>query len=221
MLRIGSRDTLHVRQQHFNWGLELRMLYASDLHLTRWSPHVAEQIAAVCQQYMPDLLLLGGDLVDLPNGLPLLAQLIQAQSCPVWAIGGNHDEWVGLKRVQNCVEWAGGHWLDEVIYPNQHLSISRRCQPVSGTYTILCTHDPAVFPQAVHCGYRLVLAGHLHGGQCVLAQRNGKTYPGVWFSQWNGDHFVCGQTTMLVSRGVHDTLPVRWNCPREVILCCC
>jgi len=26
-------------------------------------------------------------------------------------------------------------------------------------------------------------------------------------------------THMIVSRGIADTLPIRWNCPREVILC--
>lgn len=31
--------------------------------------------------------------------------------------------------------------------------------------------------------------------------------------------FVEGEAAMLVSRGLGDTLPVRFNCPREVLLC--
>jgi predicted MPP superfamily phosphohydrolase len=84
---------------------------------------------------------------------------------------------------------------------------------------ILCAHDPAVFPHAVRAGYRLVLAGHLHGSQCVLAERDDMLYPGAWFFRWNGLRFSEGACRMWVSRGMADTLPMRWNCPREILLC--
>jgi hypothetical protein len=29
----------------------------------------------------------------------------------------------------------------------------------------------------------------------------------------------CGSTRLVVSRGVSDRLPIRWRCPREVVLC--
>jgi predicted MPP superfamily phosphohydrolase len=64
-----------------------------------------------------------------------------------------------------------------------------------------------------------VLAGHLHGGQCVLATRRGRLYPAAWIYRWHGLRFEEAGAVMLVSRGVGDTLPVRFNCPREVILC--
>jgi hypothetical protein len=53
----------------------------------------------------------------------------------------------------------------------------------------------------------------------VLAERNGMLYPGAWFFRWNGLQFLERSCMMLVSRGMADTLPLRWNCPREVLLC--
>lgn len=220
MLQFGSRDALRVRRETPGCTDGLRLLYASDLHWTRRTAHVVDQLHQACRKTAPDVLLLGGDLVDLLNGLPLLGEFTQAQTCPVYAVGGNHDVLVGLKAVQNCVTEAGGHWLDERVQLTPRLALDGRLQPISETPTILCAHDPAVFPAAVDAGYALVLAGHLHGGQGVALERDGRLYPGALFYRWNGDRFHCGDTTMLVSRGVHDTLPVRWNCPREVILCC-
>jgi predicted MPP superfamily phosphohydrolase len=53
----------------------------------------------------------------------------------------------------------------------------------------------------------------------VWWQRGQRLYPGAWFSRWTGLRFELGATTLLVSRGVADTLPVRFRCPREVLLC--
>jgi hypothetical protein len=53
----------------------------------------------------------------------------------------------------------------------------------------------------------------------VLATRRGRLYPAAWFYRWHGLRFAEGGAVLLVSRGAGDTLPVRFNCPREVILC--
>ena len=84
---------------------------------------------------------------------------------------------------------------------------------------LLCAHEPSIFPRAAAAGYALVLAGHLHGGQCVLATLNDKLYPAVWLHRWHGLRFRRDGALMLVSRGLADTLPLRFNCPREVLLC--
>ncbi|MCA9321196.1 MAG: hypothetical protein KDB53_10705, partial [Planctomycetes bacterium] len=92
-------------------------------------------------------------------------------------------------------------------------------EPRSGAFRILCAHDPEVFDAACVAGYDLVLAGHLHGGQIVLSRRRGRDYPAAWFYRWNGPTFQRAGTTMLVSRGGADTFPLRFRCPREVLLC--
>jgi predicted MPP superfamily phosphohydrolase len=223
-LEIGARKRLRIRTVNLTFpGVEheTTVLYASDLHLWRWSPHIGYQLVDAVNAAQPDVLLLGGDLVDDKSGLPLLADCIGqlVRYCPVWAVSGNHDSYVGIPAVRECIEAAGGHWLDETSFWLNNIRIDGYCRPCEDESAILCTHDPAVFPQAIENGYSLVLAGHLHGSQCVFLEREHRLYPGAWFFRWNGDEFHRGDTTMLVSRGANDTLPIRWNCPREVILC--
>ena len=52
----------------------------------------------------------------------------------------------------------------------------------------------------------------------MLSGRGGKQYPAAWFNRWHGLRFEDRGAIMLVSRGAADTFPVRFNCPREVIL---
>jgi predicted MPP superfamily phosphohydrolase len=170
---------------------------------------------------MPDLILLGGDLVDNLKALPCLASCIRALSelAPVHAVPGNHDLRAGVEKIRATVLAAGGHWLPDKPIENP--------LPIDGTLgraslgfpRVLCTHIPSVFPAARVAGYRLVLAGHLHGGQCVLATRAGRLYPAAWIHRWHGLSFAEGLSVMFVSRGAGDTFPLRINCPREVILC--
>jgi uncharacterized protein len=218
VLKIGSADRLLLREECFGTNFGLRLLYISDLHLSRRNEHIAAQVLEAAHHSQPDIIILGGDLVDTKHGLPLLLDTLRALPAPVWAIAGNHDEIVGIDLVRACVESAGARWLDTELSLSQGLTLSGRCTPATD-FTALCAHNPEVFPQAVACGFRLVLAGHLHGCQAVFGDWHGRWYPGAWFYRWNGPRFIQGESTMIVSRGVHDTLPVRWNCPREVILC--
>jgi predicted MPP superfamily phosphohydrolase len=223
MLEMGSRGRLHIREVVIPCGSRATLLYASDLHLSPWAAHVGQQLVEVVRTTQPDVVLLGGDMVDFESGLPLLASLIcrLKTTSPIYAIPGNHDAYVGLDKVKRCVETAGAFWLKQVQLASGSIqvdaTIHERCN--HATFRILCAHDPADFPAARRCGYDLVLAGHLHGGQCILFERNKCWYPGRWFFRWNGSHFRENGTEMLVSRGMNDTLPLRWNCPREVIVC--
>ena len=231
-LEFGSTGPLWIRRERLEWpGLArpVSLLYASDLHLGgRWSRRVIAELLLAAERSSPDLIVLGGDLADSRRGLGYLESCV-AQLCqvsPVWGLDGNHDRAVGVSCVRAAFESSGGNWLvdhrDEVIVESAgpvRLDGRLDLDSVHAGARVLCAHDPAVFPQAVRAGYRLVLAGHLHGSQFVLAERNGKLYPGAWFFRWNGLRFSeCG-CTMWVSRGMADTLPMRWNCPREVLLC--
>lgn len=208
------------------------LLYISDLHLG-WSRSnsIVRNLVHLAQTHAPDLILLGGDLVDRKRGLQLLTQAVQELSAiaPVGAISGNHDQWVGVHLVKEAVIAGGGNWLDDRSWQwsigTHILQIDGglHCQNLpspddqSANYKILCAHNPIAIEQAQ--GYQLVLAGHLHGCQWVFWERQGRLYPGAWFYRWNGLRWWREKTLMLVSRGVGDTLPIRWNCPREVILC--
>jgi predicted MPP superfamily phosphohydrolase len=228
-LEIGASKPLLIREervQGFGLASPLRILYASDLHLGwAWTRSLVEELELGVERARPDLLLLGGDLADRPGGLAALRTMTRrlAARVPVWAIAGNHDRLLGARSVRAAVEETGGRWLEDsrLELGGARGVIIEGALRAGGTAAgrVLCAHDPAVFPRAAAAGYRLVLAGHLHGGQCVLGSRDGRLYPGAWFNRWTGLRFESSGSTLLVSRGAGDTLPLRWNCPREALLC--
>ncbi|MES2201914.1 MAG: metallophosphoesterase [candidate division FCPU426 bacterium] len=229
-LEMGFNSKLTLRHEHLTMpqatGEPLKILYLSDLHY--WGPVgpiAAKNTMIACMDERPDLVLLGGDLVDGTQGLRDLSGLVKGLSClaPVWAVGGNHDFHFGLRQVKEAVTRGGGNWLGSRSVALQlrgnHLRLDgrRRADPLDGSYRIYCTHEPESFPAAAAQNYDLMLAGHLHGCQFVFWQKNSELFPGRWFFKWNGLRYRKGRTRMLVSRGAGDLIPLRWNCPREAI----
>jgi len=202
----------------------------SDLHLSeRKTERLCDQLKPIVATTNPDLLLLGGDLVDKQSGLPQLADLVSSarRKCLVGAIGGNHDRRVGIGAVERTVELAGGVWLDRrplaffagsarVVASG---AIARQAPP--SDVSIQCVHYPNSFARNGTSEHDLVFAGHLHGCQVTAFAWRGRLYPGAWFYRWNGLRFTRRNSVMLVCRGLRDVVPVRVNCPREVILCDC
>lgn len=223
-LEVGAFGPLALRRERVELGLPrpVRLLYASDLHLGHWwTARVPDHLLALARETEPHLILLGGDLVDAVRALPRLETLVRdlVAIAPVGAVPGNHDAHSGVPAVRGAVLAAGGGWL-----PDQPIDSPLRVEGGISSASpsrprILCAHYPSIFPTAVDAGFNLVFAGHLHGGQCVLATVQGRLYPAIWFDRWHGLRFHDRSATLLVSRGVADTLPIRFNCPREVILC--
>ncbi len=228
-LEVCATGPLLVREERID-GLGLaapvRLLYASDLHLGGLgSARVADQVIEAARRSVPHAIILGGDLADSRSGLAVLQDCVRQMRAvaPVWAVAGNHDEAVGVDLVRSAVEVGGGGWLQggwtEGVAPGLRLEGGLQSGDDFIGVRVLCGHDPAVYLEAIAAGYRLVLAGHLHGGQWVLLRWRGRLYPGALVYRWNGLRFFAAGATLLVSRGAADTLPIRWNCPREVLLC--
>jgi predicted MPP superfamily phosphohydrolase len=232
MLELGEPRTLEVRTEVFSpfrTNATTSILYVSDLHLKLRSAPLVAVLHRIVQEIQPRVVLLGGDIVDHWPGIRKVVDCIRplTEICPVWAVPGNHDDYAGRRSVHRQVEAAGGLWIEDqsmtldVTSDIVNIRVDGKAMPQTdpATFSILCAHYPSIFPVAAEYGYDLVLAGHLHGSQVVFRRRGGLMYPGGWFFRWNGDKFTQGKTTMLVSRGANDTFPIRWNCPREVILC--
>jgi len=222
-LEIGVQRPLLVREERVSLQVSSRLLYASDIHLhPRNEPHIIYELKRTILVYQPDIFLLGGDLVDHPRSLTTLRALLNlahSRGVRVGAVGGNHDTLVGRKRVQSCVEAGGGVWLEESPMEVGRLRVLGSLRQASSHQPqILCSHYPTAFPRARECGVGLVLAGHLHGWQVVFARWGEYLLPGAILSRWNGLRFQRGSSTLLMSRGMTDLLPLRWNCPREVLL---
>lgn len=205
-----------------------RMLYVSDIHLRSGrSDRLCTQVLDAVAGSTPDVVLLGGDLVDASSQLGRLRELIGRlrDTAPVLAIGGNHDERVGLGRVRAAVEQGGGQWIHDATARVTHgarviaVSGPDATGSVDGDVRVLCAHNPRVWRTLRHAGFDLVLAGHLHGCQIVAGVYRDRLFPGAILYP---DCFLShhrGSTRLAVSRGVSDLFPIRWRCPREVVLC--
>ena len=223
-IEVGARRPLLVRRESVgNIGAKKRLLFASDLHLRKNGPrHIVDGLLEIASRECPDLVLLGGDLVDWTSGLEALQSLVRRLSrvAVLCAVAGNHDRWIGVARVRAAVLAGGGRWLEDAPWflTSDCAVYGSSEQPVqAASYHLLCTHHPG--PSALGRHFDLTLSGHLHGGQFVFYQHHGRLYPGAFLYRWNGLRFDDKNgKTLLISRGVQDTLPLRWNCPREVLI---
>ena len=87
-------------------------------------------------------------------------------------------------------------------------------------FTILLSHRPELFDTYAEHDLDLVLSGHAHGGQFRLPFIGGVVAPNQGlFPEYDAGIYTDGNTNMLVSRGVGNSiLPFRINNRPEVIL---
>lgn len=92
--------------------------------------------------------------------------------------------------------------------------------PEEKTYTVLLSHRPELFDTYVKQGADLVLSGHAHGGQFRLPLVGGLIAPNQGlFPKFDGGLYTEGSTSMVVSRGIGNSLfPFRFNNRPEVVL---
>ena len=93
-------------------------------------------------------------------------------------------------------------------------------QNESDSYTILLAHRPELFDTYVDAGVNLVFSGHAHGGQFRLPFIGGLVAPNQgFFPEYDAGLFSEGVTTMIVSRGVGNSIiPLRFNNRPEIVV---
>ena len=232
-LEIGYNFPVEVRNYTFPSAALAgkRILYLSDIHYHRLSRPRVEQHLELIRTIDPHLLLLGGDYIDTQFGLPCFQRLLESiGGIPAFAIAGNHDR-PYLRRLRTLVEAAGLTWLHN---DSTMLQLGDATIRIDGTHpaaeataatpdlvskpalSILCLHHPIDVRPFAH-RYNLVFAGHLHGGQIVFWQTPKGLYPVRWRYRWNQLRLDYGECHYLISKGLGDTLPIRYNCRRDVI----
>lgn len=228
-LEVGTHRPLFVREERLaGQDGSCRLLYVSDIHLRpARSEALCGQVLDAVTRCAPQAVLLGGDLVDRSSMLDTLRTLVARLRTvtAVLAIGGNHDQWIGLDRVRAAVEAGGGAWIHDgavaVTSGRRRIVVSgpNATSSVDGDVSVLCAHNPRIWNTARADGYDVVLAGHLHGGQVVAFEYGGCLFPGALLYPHCVLRRQRGGRRLVVSRGVSDLVPVRWRCPREVVLC--
>ena len=103
-------------------------------------------------------------------------------------------------------------------------SVSRQAitslQNESDGFTVLLSHRPELFELYVDTGMDLVFSGHAHGGQFRLPFVGGLVAPNQgFFPKYDAGQFIEENTTMIVSRGVGNSIiPFRVNNPPEIVV---
>lgn len=207
----------------------LSILHLSDIHLW-YSTNILKFLEERIEHHKPDLIFMTGDYYDGPRGaFNLRTFLIRiAQKHLVLFIRGNHDILYGKKiadlilDIPNCfcVENSVFIYQSKTGFRYNITSWINRDRLPKGTddINIILVHNPEKIREAELTDIHLILAGHLHGGQIVLFKtKTNDHFPGNLFFKYCTDRKQIGKTTLIVSRGVGDTLPVRLNCPKEVV----
>lgn len=161
-----------------------KIVFVSDLHFGGlFGTTYGEALAKRINEQKPDLVLIGGDIVDrdLPfvkreGSLKTLAAIKAKDG--VYAVFGNHDRMAGTsteereileaegipflvdenKNVNGMVNVTG---LDDFRMGNRYAEFT----PEPGKFNILLEHEPMRIRQAAAKGYELYFAGHTHAGQ--------------------------------------------------------
>ncbi|WP_281519437.1 metallophosphoesterase [Acidaminococcus timonensis] len=183
-----------------------KVVFVSDLHFGGlFGTEYGKELVARINGQQPDLILLGGDIVD--GDLPFVQQegsldtlkALRARD-GIYAVYGNHDKRMDTATIErSLLEKEGIRFLvDETKPVNAWLSLNglddylfgdrrARFQPETGKCNILMEHEPRRLEKAAEEGYDLYFAGHTHAGQ-LLPNRliTRKMYPLDYGSRWFG-----------------------------------
>jgi predicted MPP superfamily phosphohydrolase len=227
------------------WSRGLKVAFLSDFHTGSHSGDVArlERIVEEARTFNPDLVLFGGDFVNLQlfGGGRVPPQVIAAvlerlgAPCGRFAVLGNHDYIYGAEDIAAALHRHGIAVLDHerraVAFENANFDIlgipdarvqGPRSREVLSALsptrpTIVLAHDPVWFAD-VPAGPHLTLAGHTHGGQVRLpvlgVVKNSSEAPLRWS---HGLIFERGQYLYVTSGIGTSIVPWRWRVPPEIV----
>jgi uncharacterized protein len=202
-----------------------RILYLSDFHYNRFGQRLAENVSSAIEEINPAIVLLGGDYADSKKGVNYFKRMMESITGgrKVFAIAGNHDR-RRIRQIRAIVEECNGVWLEKksaiIDLGNFKIRIDGGLPATRSSeadFSILCLHRPIDTEDIAH-RYQVIFAGHLHAGQMVLWQRENGLYPGRIIYKWNRLAARFGDCQFLISKGLGDTLPIRYNCRKDVIL---
>jgi predicted MPP superfamily phosphohydrolase len=217
----------------------LSIIHLSDLHLTgRIGKAYFQEVAHLCNEQEPDLILITGDLLDsgaCVEWIPDVFGVLRAKH-GVFYILGNHDRRVGPARVREHLNAlglvsVGGRWLVHEVNgvpillagnelpwlpPAADLTGAPPSPDEGGPLRILLSHSPDQLHWASNHDFDLMLAGHLHGGQFRLPLIGPILSPSRTGVRFASGVFHDPPTVLHVSRGISAEVPIRFNCPPEM-----
>ncbi|MCR4963885.1 MAG: metallophosphoesterase [Firmicutes bacterium] len=213
--------------------------FVSDLHSDDFDGRLLDKLKAL----EPDLILLGGDLLDCRHGDPQVALDFAAactQIAGVYYAPGNHEANTGKDYADfaRSLEESGVRVLfnsgaeiskgesrfyllgvpDQAFHAEAAQDAIARLRK-NDLCNVLLAHRPERIDS--YAGADLVLSGHAHGGQIRLPFVGGLIAPGQgFFPQYDGGCYRVGDTVLIVSRGLGNSVfPWRiFNLPEIVVV---
>ncbi|MCJ7617460.1 MAG: CDP-archaeol synthase [Desulfobacterales bacterium] len=218
-----------------------RILFLSDLHLDGL-PGITERAIDIVSEVECDICIIGGDIRAEMYGSSFLAtrrlrQILKNIKAKdgVFGVLGNHDCIEIIPDLEDAGIWmlvndayplrrnSKTIWLvgvDDPHYYRAHDIKSAFNKVPKDAFNIFIAHSPEAYRDAAQHMASFYLCGHTHGGQVRLPFYNGpiithsraprRIASGLW--KYNG---MYGYT----SSGVGTSgVPVRFNCPGEVVL---
>jgi hypothetical protein len=208
---IPAPDDVRVTTHKISWphAGRARVVQLTDLHVGKGTPEVVlERAVEETLKAKPDLVVLTGDYLNrtlkyLPDFIAIMKRLPR----PCVLVFGNHDHWSGTRELRKELEKAG-----VTVLQNEHVTLKLpRMQLLivgvdDGTtkhddvqaafsgvenpkHALVLTHHPKTADKIAKLGGRLILAGHLHGGQIdipkvtdAIAKLTGKPYIAGFYS---------------------------------------
>ncbi len=219
----------------------------SDLHNTEFGED-NERLLSALRAAAPDIIVITGDVIDSRHTDVEIAASFAASAvkiAPVYYVTGNHESRVPAEAaaLEKKMQAAGIQILhnkrvrisrgdesidllgidDPSVGAEEDLIGARLASLTDHTrFTVLLSHRPDLFNTYCGAGVDLVLSGHAHGGQLRLPLLGGVFAPNQgFFPQYTEGSHTCKGTTMIVSRGLGNSLfPFRVNDPPELVVVC-
>lgn len=245
---LNTRLTLrHYTVETAKVSQTVRIVLLTDLHSCDYGEGQRELLDVVEEQH-PDLVLLGGDILD---DAPALSEenawtVVETlgRAYPTFYVTGNHEFWSGrAEEIKARIEDSGVIVLEgechTVVFHGQPIHICGIDDPAVGTdiwqaqiaqaahgagegFSLLLTHRPERTSAYEGQGFDLILAGHAHGGQWRIPfLLNGLLAPNQgFFPAFAGGRYELGESTLIVSRGLarESTRVPRIFNPPEVVV---
>ncbi len=226
-LEIGYNHSFEIRREtcYLNCIDNFSILYLSDLHLNKFSQSIYERIVKSIEELDPSIILLGGDYVDSQRGLNYLNLILNSisQRKNVYAVAGNHDYFIGIEKIKKSMFENNITWIEN---KSVNINLGNSKIKIDGNFikneigihdfSILLLHKPKHLSKFAD-SYNIALAGHLHGSQFVFWKSENKLFPGKLFYKWNILKTQQNNCHYFISKGLGDTLPIRYNCKKDLI----
>lgn len=222
-----------------------KIVQLSDLHGAEFGEDGMELVEKV-KELEPDIIALTGDFVTDEGDLAAVEKLAGrlTELCPVYFVSGNHEFGSGLAiKVRNILERAGVKYLS-----NEYLTINRGDDEIllggvedplayadmlspdelaqkmndaaPDAFKILLGHRNYWMTEYPELPVDLIFCGHAHGGLIRI--------PGVGgligtdrrlFPDFDAGQFNNGRYTLIVSRGLGNSVPIPRVFNRPEIVC--